>query len=188
MIRVHKLPTTPEDPSTGTVQGIREIAAGGRSGPVGPRPGVPRHDDRHQHRHRAQRCHRRDDHDGGLPGHPPHREAQEAAQLLELPGSAVAALPGRSTAPPPHRRRAHRRRRLDPRPARRGRGAAARPCPQGGPGRRGRRVLSVLVPESRARAAGGRDRARGVPRGVPLRLVRGGAAVPGVRALLDRRA
>ena len=27
VIRVHKLPTTPEDPSTGTVQGIREIAA-----------------------------------------------------------------------------------------------------------------------------------------------------------------
>jgi N-methylhydantoinase A/oxoprolinase/acetone carboxylase beta subunit len=27
LIRVHKLPTTPEDPSTGTVQGIREIAA-----------------------------------------------------------------------------------------------------------------------------------------------------------------
>jgi len=27
VIRVHKLPTTPEDPSTGTVEGIREIAA-----------------------------------------------------------------------------------------------------------------------------------------------------------------
>ena len=32
-ILVHKLPTTPDDPSQGTVQGIREIAAAGRREP-----------------------------------------------------------------------------------------------------------------------------------------------------------
>ena len=59
---------------------------------------------------------------------------------------------------------------------------------QGGGRRGGRGLLPVLVPESRARAAGRRDRPRGVPGGVPLGLVRGAAAVPRVRALLDGRA
>ena len=55
------------------------------------RPGLPRDDDRDEHRDRAQRRPGRADHDRGLPRHPPHRAAQEAAQLLELPGPAVAA-------------------------------------------------------------------------------------------------
>ena len=71
------------------------------------RPGLPRHDDRDEHRHRAQRRDGRDDHDRGLPRHPPHRAAQEAAQLLELPGPAVAALPARPAALPADRPRAH---------------------------------------------------------------------------------
>ena len=58
---------------------------------------------------------------------------------------------------------------------------------QGGAGRGGLRVPAVLVPEPRARAARRRDRARGVPRGVPLGLERGHPAVPRVRALLDGR-
>ena len=52
---------------------------------------------------------------------------------------------------------------------RRGSGCGA----EGGGRRRGRGVLPLLVPEPGARAAGGRDRPRGVPRGVPLGLVRG---------------
>ena len=56
---------------------------------------------------------------------------------------------------------------------------------EGGRRRGGVRVLPVLVRQRGARAAGRRDRARGVPGGVPVRLVGGAAAVPGVRALLD---
>ena len=81
----------PDDPSQGTVQGIQELAAHAGDEPVRARPGLPRDDDRDEHRDRAQRRAGRDDHDRGLPRHPPHRAAQEAAQLLELPGSAVAA-------------------------------------------------------------------------------------------------
>ena len=54
-------------------------------------------------------------------------------------------------------------------------------------GRGGLRLPAVLVPQPRARAARRGDRARGVPRGVPLGLERGHPAVPRVRALLDRR-
>ena len=40
---------------------------------------LPRHDGRDQHRAQAQRRRGRDDHDRGLPRHPPHRPPQEAA-------------------------------------------------------------------------------------------------------------
>ena len=160
-------------------------AGGGEPGRA--RPGVPRHDDRDEHRDRAQRRHGRDDHDRGLPRHPPHRAPQEAPQLLELPGPAVAAVPGRPASLPPHGAGAHHEGRLGARPARRGEGARAGPQAEGGRGRGGRGVLPVLVPEPGARAARRRDRARGVPGGVPVRVLRGAAPVPGVRALLDRR-
>ena len=55
VILVHKLPTTPDDPSQGTVQGIREMTAQRGREPVRARPGLPRHDDRDEHRDRAQR-------------------------------------------------------------------------------------------------------------------------------------
>ena len=70
--------------------------------------------------------------------------------------------------------------------ARRGEGARAGAEAEGGGRRGGRRLLPLLVPEPGARGARRRDRARGVPRGVPLGLVGGAAAVPRVRALLDR--
>ena len=124
-VLVHKLPTTPEDPSQGTVAGIRELAARAGREPRGARPGVPRHDDRHEHRHPARRRDRGDDHDGGLPGHPPHRPSQEAAQLLELPGPAVAGLSRRAPPPPPDRARAHHEGRFGARASRRGEGARA---------------------------------------------------------------
>ena len=56
-ILVHKLPTTPEDPSEGTVQGIRELDRARRARRRRARPGLPRHDDRDEHRDRAQRRH-----------------------------------------------------------------------------------------------------------------------------------
>ena len=87
-ILVHKLPTTPEDPSEGTVQGIRELTE-----QAGEAPSAL---DQVFHgttiatniviEHNGAT--RRADHDRGLPRHPPHRAAQEAAQLLQLPGSA----------------------------------------------------------------------------------------------------
>ena len=126
VIRVHKLATTPEDPSLGTIQGVREIGGRGRRRPVGARSGVPRDDDRDEHRDRAQRCDGGDDHDGGLPGHPPHRETQEATQLLQLPGSPLAALPGRSAALSADGSRADHGGRLRARPARRGARHASR--------------------------------------------------------------
>ncbi len=100
----------------------------------------------------------------------------------------MAAVPDR---PPPvsaDRARADPEGRLRARPARRGACPRARPRVEGGRSRGDLGVLSLLVRQPRARAARGRDRAGGVSRGVPLGLVRGAAAVPGVRALLDRLA
>ena len=187
-ILIHKIASTPDDPSRGTVQGIKELTDAGRGHAGRPRPGLPRHDDRHQHRDRAQRRDRRDDHHRGLPRHPAHRAAQEAAELLQLSGPPLAALSARPPALSPDRARADRRGRRGARPARRGTRARAGPPAQGDGRRRGRRVLSVLVPERRARAARGRDRPRGVPGGIPLGLLRRASAVPRVRALLDRGA
>ena len=58
---------------------------------------------------------------------------------------------------------------------------------QGGRGRGRRGLLPAQLPQPRARAARQGDPARGVPGGLPLGLERGAAAVPRVRALLDRR-
>ena len=53
--------------------------------------------------------------------------------------------------------------------------------------RRGRlRLPAALLPQPGPRAAHQGDPARGVPGGLPLRLARGAAALPRVRALLDR--
>ena len=124
----------------------------------------------------------------GLPRHPPHRAAQEAVQLLAAAGAALAVAAARQAPPPadgqgardrPGRRRA--------RPARRGRGARARArsCKDAGVEAVAVCLLhSYLNPAHERRDQG--DRARGVPGGVPLGLARGAAALPRVRALLDR--
>ena len=124
-VLVHKLPTTPEDPSQGTVEGIRELTA-----QAGESPGAL---DQVFHgttiatniviEHDGARV--GPDHDRGLPRHPPHRAAQEAAQLLELPGPAVAAVSDRPPPRPPHGARADHGRRRGARAARRRGGAAA---------------------------------------------------------------
>ena len=98
----------------------------------------------------------------------------------------MAAVPDRPPPLPADRARADHPRRLRPRPPRRGEGTRAGAAAEGSGGRVGRRLLSVLVPEPGARGASCGDRPRGVPRRVPLRLLRGAAAVPRVRALLDR--
>ena len=107
-------------------------------------------------------------------------------QLLDLPGSAVAALPDRAAPLPADGARADHEGRLRARGARRGEGARAGSQAEGGRRRGGLGLLPVLVPQPGARAAGGRDRARGVPGGVPVGLLGGAAAVPRVRAFLDR--
>ena len=58
----------------------------------------------HAHRRRGG-----DDHDRGLPRHPPHRPAQEAPQLLAPAGAPVAVAPARQAAPPPDREGARHR-------------------------------------------------------------------------------
>ncbi len=98
----------------------------------------------------------------------------------------MAALPDRAAPLPLDGARADHEGRLGSRGARRGEGARAGSKAEGGRGRGGLRLLSVLLPQPGARAAGGRDRARGVPGGVPVGLLGGAAAVPRVRAFLDR--
>ena len=186
VIRVHKLPTTPEDPSTGTVQGIREIAAEAGQDPSaldqvfhgttiatniviehnGATVGMITTEGYRDILHIAR-----------------HKKPLNFSNYQDLPWQRYPVV--------------RRRHRLTVAERIVGDGSMLVPLDEDearlrvralkeAAGRRGRRVLSLLVPEPRARAAGGGDRARGVPRGVPLRLVRGGAAVPGVRALLDR--
>ena len=112
---VHKTPSTPADPSIGTVQGISELCEMAGIEPAAARPGLPRHDRRDEHRDRAQRRQGRDDHDQGLPRHPAHRAPQEADELLALAEPAVAGAADRAAPLPAHRRRAHRQERRRPR-------------------------------------------------------------------------
>ena len=110
-ILIHKLASTPDDPSRGTIQGITELTE---------RAGVTPADlDQVFHgttiatniviEHNGATVGH--DHHRGLPRHPPHRAAQEAAELLQLPGSAVAALSAGPPPPPPDRPGADHRRR-----------------------------------------------------------------------------
>ena len=166
-VHVHKVPSTPADPSTATMQGALELCETGGVGAGRDRPVLPRHDRRDEHHHRAQRRRGRPHHDQGLPGHPPHRAAQEAAQLVELPGPAVAALPARAAPPPDARDRArHRAERGRARAARRGRGARRRSVAEGRRSRVDRGLLPLLLPQRRARAGG---RRRSCSRSFPRR-------------------
>src|SRR5439155_3712044 len=124
--------------------------------------------------------------DERLPRPPPHRAAQEAVQLLAPAGAALAVAAAREAAAPADRPRARDRpRRRGAGRARRGRGAGASPAAA----RRGRRsrvaLPAPLLRQPGARATDQGDRARGVPRRVPLGLPRGTAALPRVRAVLD---
>ena len=172
-VHVHKVPSTPADPSTATVQGALEPA-----GPPGRSPPGSTSSSTAPPWRRTSSSSttapRSAPHDEGLPGHHPHRAPQEAAQLVELPGPAVAAVPARAAAQPHACHRARHR-------AERGRGVpldedevrdAVRTL-KGGWSRGDRGLLPLLVPQPRARAAGQGDRGRGVPGGVPLGAARG---------------
>ena len=185
-ITVDKVPSTPDDPVAQRRRGRAGAVREGRRGARGRRQPPARDDRRDQHRAHAQRCGGRDDHDARLPGHRPHRQAQEAVQLLAPAGAALAVAAARQAAPPADRegagdgagrRRAGR--------ARRRRGARARAGAEAGRRRVRRGLPAALVPQPRARAPHQGDRARGVPRGVPVRLARGAAPLPRVRAVLD---
>ena len=187
VIHVHKLPTTPDDPSQGTIQGVKELAEEAGAEPStldqvfhgttiatniviehnGARVGMITTEGYRDILHIAR-----------------HKKPLNFSNYQDLPWQRYPVVRRRYRL---HRARADHGRRLGARAARRGERARAGARAQGGR-RRGRlRLLPVLLPQPGARAAGRGDRARGVPRGVPLRLVRGDPAVPRVRAVLDGR-
>ena len=90
----------------------------------------------------------------------------------QLPGPAVAGVPARPAPLPPDGARAHRQATAQS-SSRSTRTRRASRCASSRSGQveADRRLLPVLVPEPRARAARRRDRPRGVPRGVPLGLL-----------------
>ena len=162
---VHKISTTPDDPSRGVVAGpdgaLRQVRHPARDD----RRGVPRHDHRHQRHARARRRRDRHDHDRRLSRHPAHRPPPAAAALLDHAGHPLAG-PAAGQAPPSQDGDGAARA-----AARRGAGAARRG------GRAARRCASSRRPASRrspsascsptstrrTRRARG-DRARGVSR------------------------
>ena len=182
-------PVDPRRPARGVVEGIRRLCEKAGVALARDRQPPARHHGRDEHRAHALGRRGRDDHDRGVPRHPAHRAAQEAVQLLAPAGAALAVAPARQAPPPADGRGARdgaERRRAR---ARSTRTRCASACAQ----LRDAGVEAVAVcllhslPQPRPRAADQGDRARGVPGGLPLRLARGAAAVPRVRALLDRR-
>ena len=102
MIRVHKLPTTPGDPSQGTVQGIEDVTRqAGESLSV--LDSVFHGTTIATTRDRAQWCDGRNDHERGLPRHPPHRAGTRSRSISQLPRNCGAALPGRAAPLPADR-------------------------------------------------------------------------------------
>ena len=181
---VHKISTTPDDPSRGVVAGadgaLRQVRHPARDH----RRGVPRHDHRHQRHPRARRRRDRHDHHRRLSRYPAYRPPPAAAALLDHAGHPLAG-PAAGQAPP----------------SQDGEGAAGAAAGRGaGAARRGRRppggarakeagvqaiaicfLFSYLDPAHEARAHG--DRARGISRVLRHDLLVGVAAVPRVRAL-----
>ena len=186
VIRVHKLATTPEDPSLGTIQGIRELAA---------EAGVDPSELDQVFHGTTIATNIVIEHNGATVGMittegyrdilhiARHKKPLNFSNYQDLPWQRYPVVRRRYRLTVPERITGDGSV-LVPLDEEQGARAGARA--QGGR-RRGRvRLLPVLVPQPGARAAGRRDRARGVPRGVPLRLERGDPAVPRVRALLDR--
>ena len=185
-ILVHKLPTTPDDPSQGTMQGIRELTEQAGEAPSaldqvfhgttiatniviehnGATVGLITTEGYRDILHIAR-----------------HKKPLNFSNYQDLPWQRYPIVRRRYRLTVPERvlKDGSVLVPLDEERARERVRAA-----EGGRSRGDRGVLPLLVPQPRARAARGRDRARGVPGGVPLGLVRGAAAVPRVRALLDR--
>ena len=175
-ILVHKLPTTPDDPSQGTVEGIRELTelAGTRARPTleqvfhgttiatniviehdGAQVGLITTEGYRDILHIAR-----------------HKKPLNFSNYQDLPWQRYPIVRRRYRLTVPERvtRDGSVLVPLDEE-----RGARAGPPPEGGRGRGGRRLLPVLVPEPGARGARRGDRAGGVPGGLPLRVVRGAA-------------
>ncbi len=117
---VHKVASTPDDPSRGGAPGAgRAVPEGRRRHRLG-QPRAARHDRRHQCHARAQGCpHRHGDH-RGLSRHPPYRPPPAPAELLDPAGDPLAGASAGQAAPPSDRARAAGA------AARRGAGAAGR--------------------------------------------------------------
>ena len=185
-ILVHKLPTTPDDPSQGTVQGIKELAelAGTQPSELeqvfhgttiatniviehnGAQVGLITTEGYRDILHIAR-----------------HKKPLNFSNYQDLPWQRYPIVRRRYRLTVPERITRDGSV-LVPLDEERAREQVRRLKDAGRRG--GRRLLPLLVPEPGARGARRRDRARGVPRRVPLRLVGGAAAVPRVRALLDR--
>ena len=187
-ITVDKVPSTPDDPARGVVEGIRRALREGRRRSRRGRQPAARHDGRDEHRAHALAAPR----SGCITTEGLRDILHIARHKKPFNFSLQQELPWQSR---PLVKRRHRltvkervtvpdgevlvaldedevRERVRAAPGRRRRG--------------GRRLPPPLVPEPGSRAADQGDRARGVPRGLPLGLARGAAALPRVRALLDR--
>ena len=170
---------------------LRRARARGRR----PRPGAGgaarpgRHDrardDDHDQRgaDRQRRHHGLRDHQG-LPRRAQHAPRPEGAAVRQV----RAAAPARPAPPDPGRRGADHARRRGHDPAERGRRPRRGERAARGAGRRRRRLLPVVVPQPRARAADRRDPAGGAARRLRLALDRGAAADPRLRAPQHHRA
>ena len=165
-VHVHKVPSTPADPSTATVQGALELCGTAGAEPAGI--------DQFFHGTTVA-TNIIIEHDGaevglittqGLPGHPPHRAAQEAAQLVELPGPAVAAVPARAAPPPDAGDRARHRAETARCSCRSTRTRSATPFGRSKPPESSRSRSASSSPSSTPSTSGGRRRScsRSFPR------------------------
>ena len=166
---VHKVSTTPDDPSRGVVAGLIGALRQVRHPARDHRHGVPRHHHRHQRHPRARRRGHRHDHDRRLSRHPAHRPPPAAAALLDHAGHPLAG-PAAGQAPPSQdgEGAAGAAQGRGAGAARRGRRAPGRARAEGS-GRAGdRHLLPVLLPRCRARGARAwRSCARNIPSASP---------------------
>ena len=163
-IFVHKVASTPSDQSVGVVQGIVEICGSARRRARRNRHCLSWHDGCDQHGDRAYWREGRHDHDPWLPRYFAYGAAQAAAQFLAAVRRALAVEAAGQAARPP--RRDERIMPPDgeidvPLAVDEVEEAAEtfRQARHGG----GRRLLSVLVPQQRARGEGARDRQARLP-------------------------
>ena len=183
---IHKVPTTPADPSGGAGRHPRACAAP-RDRARRRRARLSRHDHRHQRRAREPGRADRHDHDQGLPRHHPRRTPPAARALLDHAGGAVAGPSARPAPPSKGRERAASPRRAARCSCRSTRTRCARRRARSRP-RASRPSRCAFSSRTSTRAHEERAReiiARGVPGGLRHHLGPRVAAVPRVRALHD---
>ena len=183
-IRIHKVPTTPDDPSLGMLASVRELCE---------RENLSPGEVDHLFHGTTIATNAVLTHDGARTGMITSEGYRDilhigpppaAPALLDPAGDPVAGPPLRPPPPPPHGARAHHPARgRGPHPPRRGRGSPRRPPAPDRRCRVGRGLLPLLLGRPRPRGAGGRDRPRGAPGVLRHHLGRRLAPVPGVRAV-----